>query len=116
MKTILIVDDDQDVVESSSEVMSYEGFKVVGTALNGLEAVEKFKECNPDVMLLDLMMPEYDGWYTLDELKKSHPDAKIIIITGDQTADTTKKLKNYNIFAVFIKPVIWEDLFETIKQ
>ena len=116
VKKILIVDDDSDVVESTLEILEVYGFKAVNNAYNGLQAVEKFAQYNPDVMILDLMMPQYDGFYTLENLVKTNPETKIIILTGDQTKETAQKLKKYNLLGVFAKPADFEKLVQTINQ
>ena len=116
MKTVLIVDDDKDLVESSISMLKLFDINPINDAYNGLQAVEQFKKHNPDVMLLDLMMLEYDGFYTLDELAKTNPDAKIFVVTGDQTKETAEKLKKYNLIGVFYKPVNLKDLAKIINQ
>ena len=114
MKTILVVDDEKDIVEVTSDLLNFNGFKVVGSAFDGLQAVEKFKQVNPDVVLLDLMMPKYDGFYALEILKETNPEAKIIVITGDITKETSIKLKKYNLLGIFFKPIDFENLFRSI--
>jgi len=116
VKKILIVDDDPDVVELTSEMMEIYGFKAVNDAFDGLQAVEKFAQYNPDVIILDLMMPQYDGFYTLDNLVKTNPETKIIIITGDQTQETAQKLKKYNLLGIFKKPADFEKVVQIINQ
>lgn len=55
--------------------------EVIAEAGNGLELIEKLKKCKPDVILLDLEMPEMDGNTTLDYLNQEHPELKVIIIS-----------------------------------
>ena len=115
MKKILIVDDDHDVVESTTGLMEVYGFEVVNNAYNGLQAIEKIAQHNPDVIILDLMMPQYDGFYALDNLAKTNPETKIIIVTGDQTKETKEKLKKYNLLGVFTKPTDFKKIAEIIN-
>jgi len=116
MKTILVVDDDKDIVEVTSEMMDFYDVTVVAKAFNGLQAVEKFKQFHPDVILLDLMMPEYDGFYTLDTLEKTNPEATIIVISGDISQESSKKLKKYDLLGIFRKPLDFEKLAKLINQ
>ncbi|QCX52464.1 response regulator transcription factor [Elizabethkingia sp. JS20170427COW] len=67
-KTILLVDDEMDILEILSYNLSKEGYKVI-TAQNGVEGIEKAKEYLPDLILLDVMMPEKDGIETCQELR-----------------------------------------------
>ena len=70
MKTILIVDDEQDILEFVSYNLKQEGFRV-HTATNGKIAIELAKQLHPDVILLDVMMPEMDGIATCEEIRKT---------------------------------------------
>ncbi len=116
MPTVLVVDDDKDIVELTSEMLEFHGFRVVGKAFDGLQAVEKFKQFNPDLIILDLMMPEFDGFYTLEILKKTNSKAKIIAITGDITKEASQKIKKYDLMGIYKKPLNFETLFKCIKQ
>lgn len=82
-KTILLVDDDLTLREMYEERMKAEGFNII-QATNGEEALKKAKEANPDVILLDIMMPKVNGFDVLKELK-SNPELKdipVIVLTA----------------------------------
>lgn len=76
---ILLVDDDPDILEIVSYNLSNEGYQVI-TAENGLEAVKKAKKERPQLIILDLMMPEMDGIEACENIRKN-PDLKDTIIT-----------------------------------
>jgi len=79
---ILIVDDHPVVREGIGSMLKKEAdFKVVGEASNGLEAVEKARELAPDVVLMDLRMPEMDGVEAISRIKAEKPEVKFIILT-----------------------------------
>lgn len=78
--TVMIVDDDSDTVELLKTVLRREGMDVVG-AVDGYEALRKFSEVKPDIILLDLMMPDIDGWETFRRLR-SVTDTPIVIISA----------------------------------
>jgi DNA-binding NarL/FixJ family response regulator len=61
-------------------------------------------------------MPEYDGFYGLEHIKKINPEAKVIMVTADLTYDTEKKLKEYNASAVIYKPYEIDSVIETIHK
>lgn len=61
--------------------------EVVAEAGGGAEAIEKYAAANPDVVVMDLMMPEMDGTETTRRILKDHPDAKVLILTTFGTAD-----------------------------
>lgn len=83
MAKILVVDDEKDVVELLTFILEKDGYVVV-TARNGREALDKVKEENPHLILLDVMMPEMDG-YTVQTQLLENPatkDIPIIILTA----------------------------------
>lgn len=82
-KKILIVDDEMDTIEFIEYNLKKEGFTVI-TAMNGRDAIEMAKEHNPDLILLDVMMPELDGIETCRELRtySEFKDTSIIFLTA----------------------------------
>jgi CheY-like chemotaxis protein len=77
--TVLVVDDDPDIQLLLRLELQAEGYVVV-TADNGLEALDRIPAMEPDVVLLDVMMPELDGWGVLDQL--DDPKPAVIVISG----------------------------------
>ena len=69
-KNILICDDAAFMRMMIKDILTKNGYNVAGEAENGLKAVEKFKEVNPDLVLMDITMPEMDGIQALKEIKK----------------------------------------------
>ncbi|HEY7689915.1 MAG TPA: response regulator [Dongiaceae bacterium] len=78
---ILVVDDDPDLAESIAEALTLAGHKVC-TAGNGAEAVERFAQTKYDLTLLDCRMPVMNGIDCFFAIRASHPDAKIVLMTG----------------------------------
>lgn len=90
MKKILIVDDEPDILEFLKYNLVKEGFHVV-TANNGAEAIQSAKETNPDLIILDVMMPEMDGIETCRQLRsKSAFKNTIIIFLSARSEDFTQ--------------------------
>jgi len=116
MVSVLIIDDNADIVDSMVEGMDMFGIKVKGKAYDGLEGLEQFKKNSPDVVLLDIMMPDYDGFYLLDKIYEINPKAKIIIISGDIKEETRKRLETYDLFGSFSKPVKFSELSKLINS
>ncbi len=104
MTTAIVIDDDVDTVEVFCEYLELKNIQVLGKGYNGKEAVELYKKYSPDVVFLDLMMPQYDGMYALENIRKIDPTAKIIVITADTKYETGEKLDTLRPTAVFIKP------------
>lgn len=79
---ILIVDDAAFMRMMIKDILSKNGFDVVGEAQDGSQAIEKYKELEPDLVTMDITMPEMDGITALKEIKKINPDAKIIMCSA----------------------------------
>jgi CheY-like chemotaxis protein len=77
--TVLVVDDDQDIRESLAQILVEEGFEVA-SACNGAEALEAIARRQPDLMLLDLMMPVLNGWEVLEALRASGTRPRIPVV------------------------------------
>ena len=78
--TILVVDDERNIVQLARLYLRNEGYQVE-TAANGREALEKVRQTSPSLILLDLMMPEMDGWEVCKQLRKTS-DVPIIMLTA----------------------------------
>jgi len=89
MINVLIVDDHPVVRKGLSALLNAKaaGIAVVGEATNGNEAISRTKELNPDVILMDLMMPEMDGVEAIKRIMADIPDAKILVMTSFATDD-----------------------------
>ncbi|MCZ8520044.1 MULTISPECIES: response regulator [Paenibacillus] len=79
---ILIVDDAAFMRMMIRDILSKNGFEVVGEANDGAQAVEKFKELKPDLVTMDITMPEMDGIQALKEIKKLDGAAKVIMCSA----------------------------------
>lgn len=113
---VIVVDDDVDTVEVFCEYLEIKDITVLGRGYNGKAAVELFEQHRPDIVLLDVMMPEFDGFYGLENIKKIDPAAKVIMVTADLTYDTEKKLKALNASAVIYKPYEIDSVIDTINK
>jgi two-component system chemotaxis response regulator CheY len=79
---ILIVDDAAFMRMMIRDILTKNGFEVVGEAQDGAQAIEKFKEVRPDLTTMDITMPEMDGITALKEIKKIDPSAKVIMCSA----------------------------------
>lgn len=115
MTSLIITDDEANLVESLSELLKSNGIDVVGTAKNGKEAVELCTKFNPDFLLMDLSMPEYDGFYAIDKLQEMKNPVKIIIMTGLSSIETEEKLIPNSYVSYLTKPMSLDALLEVLK-
>lgn len=81
-KNILICDDAAFMRMMIKDILTKNGYNVVGEAENGLKAVEKYSETKPDLVLMDITMPEMDGIQALKKIKESDPAASVIMCSA----------------------------------
>ncbi len=79
---ILVVDDAAFMRMMVKDVLTKNGYTVLGEAENGQKAIEKYKELNPDLVIMDITMPEVDGIQAVKEIKKIDPNAKIVMCSA----------------------------------
>ncbi|WCK52887.1 response regulator [Aneurinibacillus sp. Ricciae_BoGa-3] len=79
---VLVVDDAAFMRMMIKEILTKNGFNVVGEASDGSQAVEKYKELTPDLVTMDITMPEMDGITALKEIKKIDASAKVIMCSA----------------------------------
>lgn len=114
-KTILIVEDYDDWREMIKFYLEREGYKVI-EAVNGLEAVEYAKAHLPDLILMDIYMPELDGLSALEQIKKSAATASIPVICVTATNEFYRNLAmEAGCVEVLEKPVDIKHLLKTIN-
>ena len=81
-KKILIVDDAAFMRMMIKDILTKNGYEVVGEAADGIQAVEKYNELKPDLVTMDITMPEKDGIAALKEIKAANPGATIIMCSA----------------------------------
>ena len=92
---VLLADDHALFLNSLSSLLTLHGIEVVGTARNGLEAVEKTLELHPDIVLMDVRMPECDGVAATRQIKARWPECKIVMLsTSDQEDDLLEAIRS----------------------
>lgn len=116
MTTAIVIDDDIDTCDVLTDFLEFKNIHVLGNGYDGKEAVDLYQKHNPDLVFLDVMMPNYDGFYGLEKIKQLNPDAQVIIITGDLTAETYNRLQLLQPSAIIYKPFDIEKIMDIVKQ
>ena len=104
MTTAIVADDDQSNLELFSELLEINDIKIIDKVTNGKEAVMAFQKLKPDVVFLDIMMPEFDGLYALEEIRRIDPSSIVIMITADTSDETSDRLDKLQPTAIVHKP------------
>ena len=112
---VLLVDDEAEFVEALAERLDVRDFKV-GIAFNGDEALEKIKEEEFDVVILDVVMPGRSGIETLQEIKRLKPLIEVIMLTGHATVETAIEGMKVGAFDYLKKPTEMDDLVDKITK
>ena len=114
--TILIADDHTVVRDGLSSMLAkQEDFRVVGEARNGLDAVEKARELRPDVVLMDLRMPEMDGVEAMRHIREVEQNAKFIVLTTFDSDEYIFDAIDAGANGYLLKDASREDLFKAIR-
>jgi UDP-3-O-acyl N-acetylglucosamine deacetylase len=114
-KTILVVDDEDGVRDSVREVLSDEGYRVLDTA-DGARVLEIIKEERPELVLLDIWMPQVDGIGLLKEIKSHEPDINVVMVSGHGNIHTAVTATKFGAFDFIEKPVSLDGLLLTVQR
>ena len=116
---VCIVDDNRDLVRLLDDYISTEeDMEVVGVAYNGQECLNMLQSANPDVLLLDIIMPHLDGLAVLEKLHEENigNSPNVIMLTAFGQEDVTKKAVELGASYFMLKPFDMENLANTIRQ
>ena len=113
---ILIVDDHTVVRDGLTSMLSrQEDFHIVGHASNGVMAIERFRELSPDIVLMDLRMPEMDGVEAMRQIRSENPDSRFIVLTTFDTDEYIFDAIEAGAKGYLLKDASREDLFQAVR-
>jgi DNA-binding NtrC family response regulator len=111
-KIILAIDDDEQILEFYRDWL---GEKIL-TACDGIEGLEIIKKCKPDVVILDLNMPQMNGLELLKVIKDKYPDIAVIIVTSYYLPLNVMLSKSYGVLGCLTKPIDLDKLGALINK
>src|SRR6266550_4838330 len=114
-KTILVVDDEDGVRESVREVLSDEGYRVLDTS-DGAQVLKIIRDERPELVLLDIWMPQMDGIGLLKEIKAQEPNINVVMVSGHGNIHTAVTATKFGAFDFIEKPVSLEGLLLTVQR
>ena len=114
--TAIVIDDDRVSIQLFRDILRMMNIQVLASGYDGKDAVRLYKKYRPDIVFTDILMPENDGFYALEEIRKFDSHAKVVAVTADLTDETATKLEKMNISAVIYKPYDTEDIRKMLFQ
>lgn len=115
MNSVLIIDDEKSILDSLSSILSDEGF-VIHKAMDGKEGLLLFDREQPDIVLLDVWMPELDGIEVLKEIKKRNKNAAVIVMSGHGTISTAVEAVKVGAYDFLEKPLSIDKVLEVMAR
>ncbi len=116
MKRVLIVDDAAFMRMSLKTMLEKNNYEVVGEAENGLVGVSKYKSLRPDLVTMDITMPEMDGIQALKAIKAEDPEAKIVMITAIGQEPMVREAVMAGAKGFIVKPFKEEGIIHSINK
>ncbi|UCE45569.1 MAG: response regulator [Methanobacteriota archaeon] len=116
MTSVLIVDDELFIVELYRDILQLRGYKVVGTAFDGEEALRRYNESmdKPDVVIMDHRMPVMNGVEATKEIMRVNPKQKVIFVSADVLVE--KEAKDAGATEFLPKPFRMDDLIDRMRR
>ena len=116
MAKIMVADDSDAIRQVIRDIMTIGEHQIVAEAIDGDEAVAKFSETSPDLLLLDLAMPKKDGLTVVKEIMAKHPDAKIILITASDNQAVIKECIKVGALTSISKPFDFDNVLKVVSD
>ena len=113
---ILIVDDNDLMRTLLRGMLRGEEYEVIGEARNGLQAVEAVQRHAPDIVCLDVMMPEMDGLEALQVIKQARPNTIVVMITGNPSVDNVQESIQGGAAGFIVKPFNAAKVLDTLRK
>jgi len=113
---VLIVDDSMFIAKQLGQILTSEGFDVVGTASDGMQGIEKYKELFPavDLVTMDITMPQMDGVSALEKILEFDKNAAVVMVSALGKEDVVKKCLLMGAKSYIVKPLDRKKVLERI--
>ena len=115
-KRVIIVDDSPVNRKLLKNILEAEGYEVIGDAANGKEGCEEVISKSPDIVTLDVSMPEMNGIEALKLMKQHNPDLKVIILSAEGQKETQEEAAMYGADSFITKPYQKAQILEAIRK
>ena len=112
---VFIIDDDRDHAESVADLLEFKGY-AVELAFSGEEGVQRFRERDFDIVMMDVRLPGMNGVETFFEFRKIRPDARVLMMTGFSVEELVAQAIDHGALGVLHKPFAIDDLLAKLEQ
>jgi two-component system, chemotaxis family, chemotaxis protein CheY len=116
MARVIIVDDSAFMASTIKTILEGDQHAIIGTAKSGEEAISLCSELNPDLVMMDILMPGSGGLNALDTIKKARPAIKVIMVTSFGQESKIQEAKEKGASAYIRKPFKKEDILSTVNN
>src|SRR5689334_8208988 len=105
MYKVILVDDEKAIRQGMKAIVDWRrrGFEVIGEANNGREALLRYQELKPDLMVMDVRMPGIDGLQVIEEIRKTDKECQFIILSGHADFSYAKRAISWGVNAYLLK-------------
>lgn len=115
MKTVLLTDDNEDIIELVELILSKLGYELK-KATNGEEAIKYCMESPPDLVIMDLYMPDVDGFTAIESLRKNGFEQPIVVLTASESQEDKNRAMELGCNGYIIKTMEMKDLEATVYK
>jgi len=115
MKHVMVIDDERDILTCLDEALSAEGYRVT-PVVSGVEALDLLATEAPDLVILDLRMPDMSGIEVLHSLRRTHPKMPVVVCTGLSSYRTDFDIVSGNVAAFLEKPLDLDVVVATVRK
>ena len=114
-KLIMILDDDRDILDTYSHILRREGYEVI-TIQNVEEARDIFRERKPDLLLLDLELPDKSGFRLCHEVSRDFPDIRIVILSSKEGGGDREMARQFGAYGYIAKSASRQMMLSQVAQ
>ncbi|MFP4057440.1 MAG: response regulator [Candidatus Brocadiia bacterium] len=115
MKHVMVIDDERDILTCLHEALSAEGYRVTA-AVSGAEALDVLEDAAPDLVILDLRMPDMNGIEVLQAIRRDRPELPVIVCSALSSYRNDFDIVSSNVAAFIDKPIDLDKLSQAVRQ
>ena len=116
MPRVLVIDDAEYARDILKKILTSGGYEIAGEAADGEEGVREYSRTNPDIVIVDMIMPKMNGIETIRAIKKINPNAKVLVISADGQMAHIEEAVKAGALSYINKPYQWSVVLNELLQ